>query len=470
MTTTKRRIFFIISTLVFFILAGSLIIYSRGYQWQWPLGGLVRTGGIFIRSNQDTLHVSVNGLLHKTQRRIITDKGTLVSRLIPQTYEVHISKEGFYDWYKQLNVNSGTITEAKFVILFPKNIQTELLELIEDKNVYLLNNTHVAYFTEFNNGIKALKIRSLTKNENVIFPLLSAFSAPPSLITIDAISPSGRIALIKRAGTTARYALVNTQNGTSSEIALPTDIQKVFFDNSENLYFIKNKNAYVISPENKNPKLLFANNQKIQAIGTYLNEILFIEATHSPLLIQTNAQGTVRNNISAHTVALPSSNTIYSINRISRQHFLIHAPNESLVLFDVFSGETKHIGEHIIDYVVDSKIKKIAYLAKNDSFYELNVLYLTPTNEQPYHKRYDIETITKTTEPIGDFQLLPIGGFSEHIVFEVGNRLIAAELDGRDRRNNAIIHPEIKHFYLLPHNIFLITTKDGSLIRLTLNL
>lgn len=448
MTKTTRRVFFIVSVIAFIAIAGILIAYSRGYQWQWPAGPLVRAGGIFIRANQPLLHVSLNGLTYDTVRRIITDKGTLVNRLVPQTYEAQITKEGYQEWYKQLNVLPGVITEAKFVLLFPKTLPTNRLDDMIGEKLYSLSPSRIAYFILTAHSKRALKIRALDRNENVIVPLPALFASPSAQIDIAAISQSGNTILLVRNDTQRRFALLDTRTGALKNFTPQRSLEAPQFGPNENLYYIDENGLFVLSSRAQTPVLFNAIATPPKAFGIIQNNIVFLEANSSAFLKQANQNGTQNPLVSSQPIQLPSSDAPYRISAINNQFFIFHNQEGVFMIYDNEKNETMILENDIAQFAIDPKGQKIAYIRSSKNIYKLSVFYLAPSIEQPYRDARAVETLAKTTEPIGAIQWLTVDDFTQHLLFEVGGRLTAAELDGRDRRNSALLHGETKSFLL----------------------
>jgi len=55
----------------------------------------------------------------------------LVENLLPKKYQVEINKEGFYSWIKDLEVIEKRVTEAKGIVLIPRNLNFETVSLDE---------------------------------------------------------------------------------------------------------------------------------------------------------------------------------------------------------------------------------------------------------------------------------------------------------------------------------------------------
>ena len=50
----------------------------------------------------------------------IFTNSSLLENLLPKTYAIEVSKDGYYSWQKTLGVEEGRVTEAKNITLIPK--------------------------------------------------------------------------------------------------------------------------------------------------------------------------------------------------------------------------------------------------------------------------------------------------------------------------------------------------------------
>lgn len=114
MTRLQRRIIFWLLVLFFILVTPLVLSYALGYSYDWPEHRLVKTGAFYFKSKPAKAKIYINGKYRgKTSR--------LIKRLKPRTYQVRISMEGDHPWEKQLSIQSRQITEARNIVLFPKN-------------------------------------------------------------------------------------------------------------------------------------------------------------------------------------------------------------------------------------------------------------------------------------------------------------------------------------------------------------
>ncbi len=129
MTKNTRTILFAVCVLLFLLAAPSVVLYSQGYRFDFnpPAGGkrIVQTGTFYFKVLPRGADVYLDGKLKK--KISVLTGSALIENLLPKTYKIEIKKptvhtqEGYHSWQKSLEVREKQVTEAKNIILFPKN-------------------------------------------------------------------------------------------------------------------------------------------------------------------------------------------------------------------------------------------------------------------------------------------------------------------------------------------------------------
>ncbi len=120
MTLLTRRLIFYSLVIIFILATPPTILYAMGYSFDWQKMTLTQTGGFYFKSSPANAEILIDGQNDKTTPR-------LISRLLPKTYSVTVTKDGFYPWKKDLEVAPKLVTEARNIILFPKTLSPELV-------------------------------------------------------------------------------------------------------------------------------------------------------------------------------------------------------------------------------------------------------------------------------------------------------------------------------------------------------
>lgn len=121
MKRNTRRAIAGIFILAFLITTPLLLAYSVGYRFDWKKQRIESVGALFIDVAPRDVRVELNN-------QLIDDSLPLkMVNLLPNTYQINISKDGFYSWQKTLDVHSQLTTFADQVELF-KQAEPNLIE------------------------------------------------------------------------------------------------------------------------------------------------------------------------------------------------------------------------------------------------------------------------------------------------------------------------------------------------------
>ncbi|MEX0650036.1 MAG: WD40 repeat domain-containing protein [Candidatus Andersenbacteria bacterium] len=122
-----RRILLLASFLAFIAIAPAIVLYAVGYRP--PVSGIIvpdPVGVLLLDAFPKRAQVTVND---STASRV----PGAVSNLAPGNVRVHIFKDGYVSWEKNLPIEPARATEARDVRLFPQTPDTEIvLRNVED--------------------------------------------------------------------------------------------------------------------------------------------------------------------------------------------------------------------------------------------------------------------------------------------------------------------------------------------------
>lgn len=148
MSINQRRALFVAFLLIFTVFSATVILYASGYRYNTRLGRIEQVGLLSISSTQEGVAAVVNGKRYEVKR------GLQLSSLLPGTYNLLLTKDGYHPWTKQLDVLPGRTTFARDIRLFadtsaePMEIFTNPLSLLARNERYLVyrgNDTLVVY-------------------------------------------------------------------------------------------------------------------------------------------------------------------------------------------------------------------------------------------------------------------------------------------------------------------------------------
>ena len=125
MTKKTRKILFSIFIIMFVFIAPTLIFYFQGYRFDFENKKLTQTGGLFLKTTPKQTQIYLDGKFIKKTDFFFGS--AFIENLLPKKYKVTVKKQGYWDWEKGLEIKEKEVTEAKNIILFPKNIDFSLL-------------------------------------------------------------------------------------------------------------------------------------------------------------------------------------------------------------------------------------------------------------------------------------------------------------------------------------------------------
>ena len=122
MKLIHRRLLLLFFTLFFIVVSPLLILYALGYKYDAQKGRLEKTGVFFIKAYPKNADIFLNGQNQKIQTP------ARLTKLLPNIYQVTISKPGFLPWVKNLSIEPQTTTFIEDVSLFKDNLEWEKIK------------------------------------------------------------------------------------------------------------------------------------------------------------------------------------------------------------------------------------------------------------------------------------------------------------------------------------------------------
>ena len=118
-----RRIFFIFTIIVFFIIAPLLLFYSMGWRYNFETKQLEKVGVITIQTEPRSASVVFND-------KLLNKKTPLtIKNLLSDEYNLSIYKDGYYQWSKDVKVNQSETTPVPLIYLL--KAQSSLKPIIQ---------------------------------------------------------------------------------------------------------------------------------------------------------------------------------------------------------------------------------------------------------------------------------------------------------------------------------------------------
>jgi len=125
-----------------------VIIYANGYQLNFSNRILIKTGTMALETSPAGATISINGQQQKTigdRLRFLNRYQTTpakITNLLPGTYNIALSLDGYWPWQKQLVIQPGQTTFAEDIVLFKKD-QANLIEETSQAQIIPSPNTEI---------------------------------------------------------------------------------------------------------------------------------------------------------------------------------------------------------------------------------------------------------------------------------------------------------------------------------------
>lgn len=117
--STRRQLFY--ALLALFIVAGSAIVfYADGWRLDFAKWRFEKVGGIYVRSFPENAAIYLDGKLVENQSGFFSP-GTLISNLLPQTYNLTLKETGYDVWQENVDVLPSFVTQFKYAVLVPRD-------------------------------------------------------------------------------------------------------------------------------------------------------------------------------------------------------------------------------------------------------------------------------------------------------------------------------------------------------------
>lgn len=113
MSLNKRRLLYITFILIFFIITPAILFYAAGYNFNIKNGSIERTGILIIKTNPRDAIVDLgkaktfNWLYNFFYTNQILTTPLKLRNLLPDKYELTITKNGYFDYRKQIELLPG---------------------------------------------------------------------------------------------------------------------------------------------------------------------------------------------------------------------------------------------------------------------------------------------------------------------------------------------------------------------------
>lgn len=360
--------------------------------------GIRKTGAIYIETkpNNVSIEIDENPFLDRSG---IIQSGTLISDLLPKNYKIKISKQGYFDYYKNIDVTPSIVSELIDTILIPEKIKKQ--ELVNGK----LRGDEII---ELNNDNTKIIIRNSKTNNYYLYN----FNSQKSVLNINAAFNnirSGKIAKVSFHPFDSTRLIIEGENGLyildTSRLKLETITGKTVF------WLAKNSTVYYLNPPKFSEKT-----REDKEIKTYsLNSFNLILRTESEILKpQTQAKSFIKFDVSD-----------------SGDKFALIDSFDDLYIFKSGEKELKQIAHNAKEFLFSPDSKKITFFDQNG---QLNIYFFEDWYKNSRRIAGDTSRFAYA-EKTSEISNIYWYRTSYHLIIGYENNIEFTEIDGRPPLN-----------------------------------
>ncbi len=442
MAKRKRITLIIVLTILFLIVAPLAISYSLGWRFDWQEREITRPGIFFFKTRPNSAEVFIN-----QESKDKTDfffGSVVIENLLPKKYQVEIKKEDYHSWKKTLEIKRGEVTEAKNIVLIPKNPNFEKISqntksfYYKDKEIVLEENGEKWSLKLYNPGNK---VKSHLADQDDFSKNLS------QIVDVLFLSDNLLIKLFEKES--FKYYLLERNPLVITTLSFLPSPEKVLPVSEDIIFFLKEKELKKadISKKEINPLL-----ENIISFEIEDNKAFYLDSEGFLFENDLSFQNERKLNQKAFPI---KKETEYTLNYSSPYFFL----KEKDSLYLLKEGSFEKISDKAKEFKLSPDKNKLAYFNNG----ELWIYFLEDTDEYPKKKSGDKVFITRLSEKINN-----VFWYTNHyLIFSTDKDIKVTETDDRDKINIVSLaqfnNPDIlwknNNIYLLSENNFYYSEK-----------
>jgi len=423
MTKRTRTILFISLAVLFCSIAPLVVFYSLGWRIDWETKKITQPGILYIKAYPKSTHIYINGKLKKKSDFFFNT--ALVNNLPPQKYNVEVKKQEFYTWQKTLEIKARQVTEAKNIILIPKNpVIKSLSKEIED--IFFSPNGKKAILKEMSGQNWSLKILDLNRNvksrlieeENFLTTLDISKGKKAVLINLSFSHDSKRVLLELEIGRKLERYILEIDESIPIFLNFSGKIEFNPRDNNKLLLYEKEELIEI----NLNNKATSSILKGIVSYSILKSNIYYLDKTG--FLFKSDFSFNQRERLNIYPFLLKQK-ADYKIYASPNDIFI--KENKTLYIFNREKRTFEKVSELVKDLKFSLDYKKIAYFNNN----EIWILSLEKQYNQPQKEKGDKLFLTRFSEEISR-----ISWYTDYyLIFSIKDKIKVAEIDDRDKIN-----------------------------------
>jgi hypothetical protein len=447
MKTKHHKTILALFVTVFFVVGTYLITVSLGLTVDWKNIRIVKTGSIFLKFSPTDAGVFVNDKVGNVKNGILTS-GVLINELAPQNYNIKLKKDGFVTWEKNLSVESGSVTAATNIVLWPDNLEkksvasTTSAVALSDGGLLVQDEKKGVFFDK--TKLKGDGIFLSGKNSDLVVLkengdyFLTNVRDAVSAMNINELFQSLKRRQLKIPGTSP----------IKNIFLHPFSPNKIMILTNTSLYSLDSKKLELerlITVTSTNA-VAFSNNEVFLTDGKgdlHITNLILNNSSYFPL----NIEGI------SSLISTGGGDKIF-----------ISTQKGELLVYDRSAKNLKKIASELDSFAVSPEEKRLLLV---DTRGNTRIFFLEDYNIDGLNLK-DSSSVIKLAGTGIPKEIAWIPALPNQIVFLSGNRLMASEADPREPASR-VIATEVKD-YLVDNKKLLVLKENGELLEVDLSL
>jgi len=414
MILRNRRILYLIFVIIFFLVAPPLVLYTSGFRYDFEYKRIVETGSLVIKSYPQNADVYIN------EEKYPETSPCIINTILPGKINLLISKEGYYDWAKTIDINPRVTTFEENIRLFAKS---EPINIIQDNITKYWFNEKQDKFAYLNKDNQLRIFNTLNKKDTLI-----ANFDKKTLHDFKWSIHDDQFVFGRKDKTSIEYFVIDA-NSLDRIIPLSSittlELQNIQWDpvDKNSLYALSNEELYRIPYLIKTIRLISSG--KIKQYLVEDKRIILIQETEKKNLLLSWTTAKDQNTIHLLPFVNVTKNSII-VNTNSHRIGLYNQDASELMIIDpsIQNSDTENTVISISNVDKFYWTKDGQKLIYTDKFGLYIQSFNTPITIIPIQKYNKL--IIKYSYPIKEIEL---SDNEAHIFYIVGNSLKVAELE-----------------------------------------
>jgi hypothetical protein len=430
MTKRKRKTLFYMSTAIFLLAAGPILVYSFGYKLTWNNWQLQPTGGLFIAARPLGAKIFVDGVLQ--QQTSFINSSIFIPSLTPREYTIQIEKDGYTPWKKTLTVAPQIVTEIHATLISQTVTPTILATNLS--NTFFSSPDGIQVIRELGStGTSTLRFFDASTN-TFLSPATSAtrtfvenVNSIPEAFDWASNASTG---IGQFNGDWIRFAFAPNDTLQSDSLYVKSGLKEALKKTPEiilerpndptKLYVLESKNLYIWDTQKK-------------SLDPILDSVAAITADQNRLYILDTGQGYLyETDLDTKNPKQLTKNKLLNVTKATitkhDNYFIIRTPTQ-VYLADSASGTLEVINDKPAQVVFEDKDKNLLWWDSNNVW----IHWLAPVEDWPHYQIRQQEKLFTSTEKIHGVYYYPR---QDYAIIAAGTHVYIVEFDGRENQRN----------------------------------